>query len=669
MITVKILCDCGTKFAFEADETLTLAAGVISCPNCGAEAATQANAQLTAARAQFETSPPPVQPTARPMRVVLQKPVAAAPEEPADAPPVETGETSAAPAARGPFTQRRPPSKAEQQIRRNQEAAQRRKPYVFAALIIGLALTGFWGWYRFVGSRPKPILNVQYERAERPLVPRLLAGDQLFLIRNRHLSLTDLRSGELLWEKSFGSVTNFDDGMPLFSEMNPRVARPTPEVRVTSNSFWIVWPDHVLNVDREAGAPIVSIKLHDDQPTIRVGDQLLLLEKSPRATNRLAFDAFSLADGKPQPFEVALPPHGVELELVPDAGSVVAVRSRLLERQIITNKLSTGPRVMTAAGVEKSVDQTFDKVLNENLTAGNSLNATLELVEQLNRRDAAAEPDETYEDRSRYEVELRRVHGGNSTWQGEVLGRPLYFPLPTVDVVAGGTRFQVIDKTGRLRWAAPLSFPLSERAVESARFHHPIFERFDRTQHDSQHGLRYRFPFVEAEGRLYAFDEGVLAAFDLQTGEVQWRVTSVGIRRIRFDHEGMLYVGTTLEGPDALGKPASTRKEAPTDALMKIDPATGKILWTVPYQGTELFVADPFLYSLWVAETALDRATALGANSDVVPTCIIARIDPGSGEVLWQRSYKGDPDTVDVQGTRVLIQFPRRIELLKFFSL
>jgi outer membrane protein assembly factor BamB len=297
------------------------------------------------------------------------------------------------------------------------------------------------------------------------------------------------------------------------------------------------------------------------------------------------------------------------------------------------------------------------------------LNATLELVEQLNRRDAATEPDETYQDRSLYEVEVRRVHGGSSAWKGQVEGRPLYFPLPSIDVLAGGTSFKVIDKTGSLKWEAPLSYPLSDRAVASAHFHQPVFERFDRTQFDSQYGLRYRFPFVERADCLYAYDEGVLAAFDLHSGEVKWRVTSVGIRQIMFDREGMLYAGTTLEGPAALGKPTATRKEAPTDALMKIDPASGSVLWTVPYLGTGLFVADKFLYSQWVAETALDRAAALGGNTEVVPTCIIARIDPSSGEVLWQRSYKGDPDTVNVRGSRVLIQFPRRVELLKFFSL
>ncbi len=651
MTTVKILCDCGTKFAFEVDESLTLATGVIQCPNCGTDAAAHANAQLIAAREAAGTRGDQVR----------TETVENAEMATAGAPPART---------RSPMGARRALTKSEQQIRRNREASQRRKPYVTATIILLFALFGFWGWYRFAGSKPKVILNVQYERAMRPIVPRLLEGGQLFLIRNRDISLADLRSGNVLWQGSFGSVTNFDDSMPVFSELNTRVSRPTPEVRVTSNSFWVVWPDHVLSLDRDAGEPLVSIKLNDDQPLIRMGADLLVLEKMPRATNQLAFDAYTLADGRVQPFELAPLAKGVEFDLVPDALSVVALQTRLLERRIITNKLSTGPRVMTAAGVEKSVDQTFDKVLNEKLTAGNSLNATMEVVEQLNRRDAAAEPDEVYEDRSRYEVELRRVYGGRSSWRGEVLGRPHFFPLATVDVVAAGTGFRVIDKSGTLKWESPLSFPLSERSAESANVHRPSFERFESSpQYEPADGSRSRLPFVERGDRLYAFDSGVLAAFDLASGEVRWRVTSVGIRRIDFDQAGMLYACTTLDGPDSLAKPAAVRKEDPTDALTKIDPATGRVMWTAPYVGTDLVISGKFLYSVWVAETALDRAAALGANSDVVPTCVLARIDPASGDIVWRRSYKGNPDTASARGTRVLIQFPRRLELVKFLSL
>jgi hypothetical protein len=562
-------------------------------------------------------------------------------------------------------------TKSERQIRRNRELAARRKPYVFAVVLLLIALAGGWGWYRFVAIKPRETMNLQYERPERPLVPRLLDNDELLLIRNRDVALIDLRSGDTLWEKPFGSVTNYEDNLPIFSEVTSRVDRPVPEVRVTSNSFWVVWPDHVLNLDRQLGTPLVSIKLREEQETdIFVGDRLLLLEKTLPPTNQLAFEAFPLAGGERQPFEVARPPKDAELAVIPDGDTVVALHTRVLEHRVLTNKVSTSPRVMTASGIEKEVDKNFDKVLNENLTAGNSLNATMQLVEQINRRDGPAEPDETYEDQSLYEVELRRVFGGSSTWKGQITGTPVYFPLPTVDVIVGDRDFKVIDKSGASKWEGTLSYPLSYQAVLSATYHRPSFARFsNQFTYDDRTGTRYLFPFVEHQGTLFAYDAGVLAAFDLASGDVKWRVTSVGIRKITFDHQGLLYACSTLESPQSIGQSSLDRRREPVQVILKIDPGSGRILWQAEHLGTDLLVAGKFLYSQWVGENVLTAAAAMAGNAEATPSCALTRIDPRSGEVIWRREYQAEPDVLNVRGTRVLLQFPRRIEMLKFFSL
>lgn len=657
MITLKVLCECGTKFAFDMDETAPLAEGVIHCPTCGADAAPQANTQLPAANPA---------PSLVPTRLSVRKPEAESPAQPVS----DETAAPAEPVTRGPFVPKRKLSKAEQQIRRNHELARRRQPYVLVALILLIGVVGFWGWYRFVGSKPKVVMDVQYERPERPLAPRLLPDDELLLIRNREVALVDLRTGAKLWEQSFGSSTNFDDSLPIFSEVSSRVERATPEVRLNSNSFWIAWPDRILHLNKADGSTRLSLELPDDAPTILIGERLLVLEKTPRTTNRLAFEVFPLAGGEKRLLELPPPAPDAELILVPDGESVVALQTRLLERRIVTNTLATSPRVMTASGIEQSVAQNFDKVLNENLTSGGSLRAATELVSQLNQRDAAATPDEILADHSRYEVELQRVQGGGSTWRGAITGRPVYFPLPTVDVVAGVAGFKVIDKGGKLKWEAPLSYPLSEAALESAQVHVPTFWRTqNQGTFDDQTGVQYRFPFVERGNRLYAYDAGVLAAFDLESGEVQWRVTSVGIRKLVFDHQGALYAATTLDDPQTLRNPNPVRRDDSTHAILKIEPVTGKVLWQAPHLGTDLFVSGKFLYSQWVGENLLDKAAALSANADLQASCAIKRIDPRTGEALWRRDYKGNPDTINIRGTQLLIQFPRRIELVEFFSL
>lgn len=664
MITIKILCHCGTKFAFEADESITLAAESIKCPNCGADASEAANTQLATART---SSAAPVTPEpSRRVRLAIDPPGG----KPTQQDESETAEDEPAPARRRmPYAQSHGPSRSERMIRQNREQTARRKPYVIAVVLLLVLVSAFWIWYRVTGSKPKVVMNHEYDRAERPLVPRLLPNQEMLLIRNRDVSLLSDPTGKPIWQTSIGNVTNFDDSTPNYAELDYRVERATPAVRIASNSFWIVWPDKIVDLKRDSGELATSIDLPDAPQEIAVGERLLVVEQPTTNKSELAFEILPLAGGEKQSIQVDLLTNAPPPKIIPDAASVVVMQTRLLESRMITNKLSTGPKVMTASGIKKSPNDNFDKILEGTHTAGQSLSASVKLVHELNRRDDD-EPDETYEDQSRYEVEIRRAFGGGSTWKGEIIGPPRFYPLPSVDVVAGEKHFKVIDKNGQLKWESPLSYPLSERAVSSANFYRPFADPLERPlQHDDTYGLRYRFPFVEHENQLYAYDSGVLACFDLASGDVKWRVTSVGIRKIIFDRDGFLYACTTQDGAQTLQKPNPDRSDAPVDEIIKIDPKSGSVLWHAPYLGTDLYVSGKFIYSKWVGENILNQAAALAARADAVPSCAITRINPSNGEVLWRREFKGDPDTVNIQQNWLLIQYPRQIEVLKFFSL
>lgn len=668
MITVKILCQCGTKFAFEVDETLTLSAGVITCPNCGADASSAANTQIAAARSVESTqSPPPA--TSHRVRLSLSpqksEPAAEAETE-TSAEPEEASEPHRAPP---PFSQSHGPSRSEQRIRRNREEARRRKPYIATAVLLLVAAVCFWFWYAFFGSQPKVAMDQAYNRPERPLVARLLSDQSLLLIRNRDVSLLSAPNGPVVWQKSFGDVTNFDDSQPNYVEVSTRVDRPTPGVRVTSNSFWIVWPDKIVALKRDSGDTLRSLGVPDPQSQVVLGEQLLLVQQPDTNKTEEAFNVWPLDGGDKKSLAVTLPTDAPPPMLIPDGRTVVTFRTRLLERNIVTNKLFNGPKVMTASGIKKSPDNNFDKTLQGVHTAAESIGAAVKLVHELNAR-SDDEPDETYQDLSRYAVEIERSFGGSSSWKGEITGQPRFFPLVTVDVLAGEQRFKVIDKNGRLKWEAPLSYPLSGPAAASADFYRPFAGPLERPlRNDDANRLHYRFPFVEEGNRLYAYDSGVLACFDLDSGNVQWRVTSVGIRKIIFDRNGYLYACTTQDGPDTLKHPQQSRPDPPVDEIIKVDPKSGSVLWHASYLGTDLYVSGKFIYSKWVGVNVLDQAAALSARSEALPSCAIARINPANGKALWRRDFKGDADAVNVDRSTLMIQFTRRVEVLKFFSL
>src|SRR5207302_1049268 len=136
---------------------------------------------------------------------------------------------------------------------------------------------------------------------------------------------------------------------------------------------------------------------------------------------------------------------------------------------------------------------------------------------------------------SRYLVSLAKP-GGQKDWTGEVIGPPRILPLQTVNVVAANKTIMVFDKANNPLWKSLLNYNLGEG-----------FGLMDR-----QEGLYGQGPCVERKGSLYVFDQGVLTAFDLATGNVRWRLPSVGITGLFFDDQEMMYVNTTTADPESI---------------------------------------------------------------------------------------------------------------------
>ena len=127
------------------------------------------------------------------------------------------------------------------------------------------------------------------------------------------------------------------------------------------------------------------------------------------------------------------------------------------------------------------------------------------------------------EDQSRYQVILHRPDSTDTPdWTGEVIGPPRLFPLKTVNVLAGGRSIIVFDKSNKKLWEASFTYPIG-----------PGYQGFN--EEDSPFGAG---PCVEHGNVLYVFDQAVLSAFDLTTGNVRWRLPSVGVVGLFFDDRG-----------------------------------------------------------------------------------------------------------------------------------
>jgi len=276
--------------------------------------------------------------------------------------------------------------------------------------------------------------------------------------------------------------------------------------------------------------------------------------------------------------------------------------------------------------------------------------------EMLNEMQRARGGQVVQDDESRYLATLRRS-GGSNAWSGEVIGPPSLFPLATVNLLAANKTVLVFDKACKKLWEATLRYNVSGGYASLEPEHAP-------------YGLG---PCAERKDALYIFDEGVLTAFDLATGNVRWRLPSVGTTGVFFDDEGMIYLNTSTASPETIryaNQIDITRKT--TSVVMKLDPRSGKILWTAHSVGLINYVSGKFLYSVHSYQADDDEESGpytmdsmLGRES----TLSIKRINPKNGRVLWEHVQKRAPLDVQFDQNTIRLVFRKEVQVLKFLTL
>jgi outer membrane protein assembly factor BamB len=245
------------------------------------------------------------------------------------------------------------------------------------------------------------------------------------------------------------------------------------------------------------------------------------------------------------------------VSLIPSKYGNLQFTVRLLEEKIVSREaMKAPPAKSTLNSGDLNVTRTADvanEVLNEM---------------QRNRGGDTVEEDE-----SRYQV---TIHSPDSTeaadWTGEVVGPPALFSLKTVNVLTAGKTVTVFDKTNKKLWQASLAYsvPAGTGVMNFGG---------DFAGENSQYG---EGPCVERGDTLLVFDQAMLTAFDLATGNVRWRLPSVGIAGLFFDDKGMLYVNSTTASPENIKYSRQIDISQKTDTVfLKVDPRTGKTLWSV----------------------------------------------------------------------------------------
>jgi hypothetical protein len=329
-------------------------------------------------------------------------------------------------------------------------------------------------------------------------------------------------------------------------------------------------------------------------------------------------------------------------ELIPLENGFVQFTTKMTEQNIVT-------RSAAKAAPKKSA-------LDGPVNAASSMQVANELLNEMSRTSGG---DIVREDHSKYHVKIH-LGGGKEVpdWEGDVVGAPEFYPQKSVNVLVAGTTVQVFDLQNQKKWASTLMFPIAGGGS---------FLDFDQAE---RHGLG---PVVERGDTLYIFDQGVLSAYDLATGNARWRLPSVGIAGMYFDDAGMIYLNTTTASPDKIKYSRQIDvMNSPNDIVLKLDPKNGKEIWKHSMGGRIAYLSGKYIYTLSFTPPRDDddefdeNLAALGLESK--PYVRIRRISPKNGRVLWDHYQPRGALDIQIHDNTFQLVLKKEVQVLKFLS-
>jgi hypothetical protein len=629
-MTIKVQCGCGTRYSFEVEPRDGVMPFRVNCPSCNADGTEAAN-QIIAQTPEAEQKTQPrlrVQATAAP--------AVSMPRHPISEPPV---------------------GGSIQRIKAEARQMRRIGWMVAAVLLLILGLLGAWGWYSFAGSKPRLAFSMKLAGPESGWHTQFLEGGRILLASADRVIVHDLYTRKDLWSTA----------LPGEAADNPR----PPQVLVDQQNIWVCPGDQVVRLDQKSGEVKQTIPIVGQLASFTPAESSLLVVSATDETRRIAMQ-IDRSSGEISSRTIEVPraqkhamPDELPPNVLPTAGVLLA---QATEEQKFNKPLDAVSSEFFSAGqnlVELRVKLLEPKVawvqaikprgpsiLNGKTTVSTSAGAVEEEVFNDIKRNQTGGVKSI--DQSLYEVRLRRWLGDKPVeWKGEVTGLPVFFSLQTVDLLAAGKSLTVFDKQNNKLFETQLSYPISARFAGTNAGH--------------------LVPAVERAGVLYFFDQGVLTTCTLPGGQVQWRLTSIGISRVQFDDDGMLYVDSTAASPEEIQYSEQIKFEATAPVILKVDPRSGKILWQAQKLGQRCFLSGKYVYTSSAERGGLAMliglAEAVNAPRPEAPAYFhIYRLDPASGKVMWDFFRNEAPEEEAFQQNWFVLRFGNEVQAWKFWA-
>ena len=134
----------------------------------------------------------------------------------------------------------------------------------------------------------------------------------------------------------------------------------------------------------------------------------------------------------------------------------------------------------------------------------------------------------------------------------------------------------------------------------------------------------------------------------------------------------MLYVNTTTADPENIKYSRQIDVTRKTEAvLFKVDPKTGKTLWSVKPGGYISYLSGKYIYTIQSYDpNPADEEVQndMIASLQKPPYLRIARINPKNGRVLWEYFQERAPIDARFHDNSIELVYKREVQVLRYFT-
>lgn len=421
-----------------------------------------------------------------------------------------------------------------------------------------------------------------------------------------------------------------------------------PKAAICRDRIWIVEGRHAVAFDRSSGAVKAEVGLAGPARQVFADGDTAIIVASAGASavqiTRLTANALPVAayystgrreaaytfSGHSRTPNV----QNSRTEFSAVGGSLLRVDIRLKEKNVtVRDAIKPGSEKELAAAAGGAAAHSVDEMKS---------------IAALIRNDAARFNGANVEhvDDSTYEITLRRPFDpAVPEWTGTLRGRVQVFSTPTLHLITAGTKLLAFDRANKKMWEAVLGSPVQAGRSDSGSAAPP--------------------PWLETPGRLFFADGAFLTAFDSASGQVAWRLPSVGIRKMVMDGEGFLYVLSGNARVESLSFAMDASFGDSVPITMRVNSADGKIAWQVEkYQ--DVWASGKDVYVLRESQNPHDvEEQVFNRDKQVAARVKLYKLSRKNGSPLWEWFQPRRPQAVEAHGKSVAMLFGEELQIIK----